>query len=132
MLFVKMNKKVAFTSTFLVLFFLSFAIAQENITNITFPEEEMEYCGDGICQEEIGENCETCYIDCGVCQTCGDTFCQSEIGETCETCPADCGDCPTEGQPIEVQAYTTYTIIFFIVLLLVAIFIGLRWIRRAW
>lgn len=41
-------------------------------------------CGDGACT--VGEDCETCSIDCS--PTCGDGVC--ECGESYMTCSADC------------------------------------------
>ncbi len=35
----------------------------------------------------------------GINQYCGDGYCNPDIGETCETCPADCGPCPIPSQP---------------------------------
>jgi len=49
-------------------------------------------CGDGYCAPS--EDCASCPEDCGVCPFCGDGICQPEIGETCLTCPEDCGECP--------------------------------------
>jgi hypothetical protein len=50
-------------------------------------------CGDVVC--ELGENCSSCAIDCGVCPApifCGDGICQAS--ESCSTCTSDCGTCP--------------------------------------
>lgn len=45
-------------------------------------------CGNGLCNE-TGENCFTCDIDCGLCNTvCGNNIC--ELGEDEVTCPEDC------------------------------------------
>jgi len=44
------------------------------------------YCGDAVCGPD--EDCESCALDCGACETCGDGTCAG--AETCETCPADC------------------------------------------
>lgn len=49
-------------------------------------------CGDDLC--EIGEDCATCVLDCGIC-VCGDTFCEGN--ETCDNCQIDCGECTDEG-----------------------------------
>lgn len=51
------------------------------------------YCGDDTCDAD--ENCSSCEIDCGACQTasvCGDGTCASD--ETCTNCEQDCGACP--------------------------------------
>lgn len=61
-------------------------------------------CGNGVCEAKIGENCETCALDCGctigfvcdhsVCRKdsqCGDGVCEANKGETCSNCKADCG-----------------------------------------
>ena len=77
-------------------------------------------CGDGVCDVELGETCETCDNDCGPCLPecgddvcdpfaedsvscwedcgpvpggCGDGFCENVDGETCLTCPGDCPPC---------------------------------------
>lgn len=59
-------------------------------------------CGDGVCSEEeiaicnscpSGEYCETCEVDCGVCNTCGNGSCEPWLEESCETCGVDCGTC---------------------------------------
>jgi len=54
-------------------------------------------CGDEICDEEAGENCFTCFTDCGSCckidgNNDGD-MCDTEYGETCANCHWDCGTC---------------------------------------
>lgn len=43
-------------------------------------------CGNGEC--ELGENCELCPNDCGLCQNCGDGICSSD--EDRHICPKDC------------------------------------------
>ena len=48
-------------------------------------------CGDGACDGWAGEDCQSCPADCGAC--CGDNDCLPEHGESCETCPADCNSC---------------------------------------
>ncbi|KNC78829.1 hypothetical protein SARC_08746 [Sphaeroforma arctica JP610] len=51
-----------------------------------------EECGNGIC--ESTESCFRCSVDCGVCApTCGDGECNESVGETCTTCKRDCGLC---------------------------------------
>lgn len=57
-------------------------------------------CGNGVCEKGDGaaaEACDTCVEDCGVCSGCGDGVCGENSGETCTTCAADCGKCPTCG-----------------------------------
>lgn len=46
-----------------------------------------EMCGDGICDQSIGENSLNCPIDCA---SCGDGICDGAIGESSTTCPLDC------------------------------------------
>lgn len=48
-------------------------------------------CGDGVCS--TGEDCISCYSDCGEC--CGDGSCLAD--ETCSSCPSDCGLCCGNG-----------------------------------
>ena len=56
---------------------------------------EVPVCGDGLCDDTIGEDCDTCPDDCGSCpEPCGDGVCDDTIGEDCDTCDADCGACP--------------------------------------
>jgi len=55
---------------------------------------KVEYCGNGICSIEIGENISSCSQDCGSLETdnfCGDLVCSDN--ESCLTCASDCGDC---------------------------------------
>jgi len=49
-------------------------------------------CGNGAC--EPGEDCKACAKDCGQCSTCGDGKCDPSAGESCKTCAGDCGVCP--------------------------------------
>jgi len=52
------------------------------------------HCGDHVCNDMDGENCENCPIDCGTCGPpyCGNTLC--DAGETCQTCLECCsGSC---------------------------------------
>lgn len=64
-------------------------------------------CGNGLCQTNRGETCETCPADC--CPTpppppppptpfCGDNACAG--AETCATCAQDCGACPPTPPPV--------------------------------
>ena len=46
------------------------------------------WCGDGQCEADLGENCNNCPVDCGLC--CGDGTCEPAYGENCDTCPSDC------------------------------------------
>ena len=61
---------------------------------------EEQYCTNGLCEPSIGETCETCSQDCGLCPiptpTCGDRICDPSIGENCNTCSVDCGTCTPE------------------------------------
>lgn len=55
------------------------------------------YCGDGWCDYNLGETCDSCPEDCGWCNPeCGDGICDADYGEECYWCPEDCGDCPDE------------------------------------
>ena len=47
-------------------------------------------CGNDMCQQWMGEDCQTCPEDCGPCG-CGDDQCSAE--EDCVSCPTDCGPC---------------------------------------
>jgi len=49
-------------------------------------------CGNGMCEPKYQETCKSCSDDCGVC--CGNGFCDVQFEETCENCPQDCGPCP--------------------------------------
>ena len=55
------------------------------------PDNCVDYCGNGACEGGLGEDCESCVADCGVC--CGDGACDEAIGEDCVTCPDDCDEC---------------------------------------
>ncbi len=52
-------------------------------------------CGDGVCAQLAGglESCESCEADCGACSECGDGTCSAASGESCTSCPGDCGAC---------------------------------------
>ncbi|HEY3053388.1 MAG TPA: hypothetical protein VGK04_08370 [Thermoanaerobaculia bacterium] len=50
-----------------------------------------DFCGDGICSPELGENEFSCYTDCR--PYCGDGVCNG--GESSTTCPGDCPPPPT-------------------------------------
>jgi len=49
-------------------------------------------CGDGTCSSD--ENCGTCTVDCGKCETCGDGICSQDEG--CGICSEDCTCSETE------------------------------------
>jgi len=51
-------------------------------------------CGNGKCDPGYGETCANCSMDCGNC--CGNGFCDAQLGETCTICPQDCGPCPAK------------------------------------
>lgn len=61
-------------------------------------------CGNGACDTNRDESCETCPEDCGTCPSndgpvCGNGVCEPVqvlpwARETCEWCPEDCGCCP--------------------------------------
>ena len=53
-------------------------------------------CGDGWCDPNMKETCQTCPWDCGKCAVCGDGLCDW-MTESCETCPWDCGECTVCG-----------------------------------
>ncbi|MFH1452186.1 MAG: hypothetical protein ABIF88_03370 [archaeon] len=77
--------------------FISGKYTIENVPDADPSDKEelpgQSHCGDGECQEELGENCATCNVDCGYCEShfCGDEVCDS--GETCSSCKKDCGTC---------------------------------------
>ena len=51
-------------------------------------------CEDGVCDTDVGEDCNTCPGDCGQCPPrCGDGECNGD--EKCDTCQPDCGYCPS-------------------------------------
>lgn len=55
--------------------------------------EDPKWCGNGYCEEGLGEDCNTCSEDCGSCiGHCGDGLCSEN--ETCQGCAEDCGKCP--------------------------------------
>ncbi len=74
--------------------------------NFNCPEWEFDFgdcdpepwqCGDGWCDNDVGEDCQSCPMDCGPCGgECGDGLCDYDFGESCETCPWDCGECGSE------------------------------------
>ncbi|MCR6669633.1 MAG: right-handed parallel beta-helix repeat-containing protein, partial [archaeon YNP-WB-040] len=68
------------------------------------------YCGDGICDPDIGEDPYTCPQDCGPPPSgyCGDGICDPTIGEDPYTCPQDCGPPPTTSSP-EISSCTSIT-----------------------
>ena len=49
-------------------------------------------CGNDICEPAYQETCKSCPQDCGGC--CGNNFCDVQFSETCDNCPEDCGPCP--------------------------------------
>ena len=52
-------------------------------------------CGNGDCEDVLGESSQNCAVDC--CGTCGDGDCSGpECAETLETCTEDCGFCGDE------------------------------------
>ncbi|MBU2100266.1 hypothetical protein KKG83_03565 [Candidatus Micrarchaeota archaeon] len=53
-------------------------------------QEPQEYCGDGICNQSIGEYQDNCSQDCGEPSVCGNQEC--EEGEE-QGCPGDCYTC---------------------------------------
>lgn len=58
-------------------------------------------CGNGACEKDTGlESCESCEQDCGACSTCGDGTCSATSGEDCTTCTQDCGVCKTCGDGV--------------------------------
>jgi len=64
------------------------------LTSCSFETVEPNQCGNRICEDEFGEDCENCEIDCDACfQVCGDRQCKGT--ETCQSCPDDCDPCPS-------------------------------------
>lgn len=57
------------------------------------PEKGCLYCGDGVCSAEIGEACDVCAADCGVCPKCGD----GKVNQTSEQCDGSAKSCPVKG-----------------------------------
>lgn len=57
------------------------------------------FCGDEVCSEAEGEDCENCSVDCGACgTTCGNCLCEAGLPvENPQTCPEDCGSCGDGG-----------------------------------
>jgi len=61
------------------------------------PDGTVYRCGNGVCQRELGEDCNTCSFDCPRCPEpevrarCGDRICST--GEDCANCMEDCGEC---------------------------------------
>ena len=53
------------------------------------------HCGDGACDQEANEACDSCADDCGAC--CGDGQCVASHDEDCSTCESDCGACCGDG-----------------------------------
>lgn len=66
-------------------------------------------CGDGTCVKGELESCELCPEDCGACSACGDGKCEALSGESCESCAADCGACPGCGDGTCNEAETCAT-----------------------
>lgn len=48
------------------------------------------FCGDGVCSAEIGEACDVCVQDCGVCPFCGDGV-VNQSNEQCDGSGSVCG-----------------------------------------
>jgi hypothetical protein len=57
------------------------------------PEQGCLYCGDGVCSPEIGEACDVCVPDCGVCPRCGD----GAVNQGSEQCDGSAAVCPVAG-----------------------------------
>ena len=49
------------------------------------------YCGNMICDIQLGENAQSCPSDCGE-PICGDSVCDTAKGENWQNCPTDCYD----------------------------------------
>ena len=61
-------------------------VAPEIVSSDTVEEVVFVGCGDDKCA--VGETCQSCPADCGVCPYCGDSNC--DPGEDCENCVNDC------------------------------------------
>ncbi|HEY3351970.1 MAG TPA: hypothetical protein VGQ83_01855 [Polyangia bacterium] len=48
----------------------------------------LKMCGNGQCEDTLGETVDSCPVDCGGTPSCGDGVC--DIAENGTTCPADC------------------------------------------
>ncbi len=55
------------------------------------PQPDAPFCGDGKCQDWLGENCSTCQTDCGGCSALCLVGCV--VGTTCRNCPSFCNVC---------------------------------------
>jgi hypothetical protein len=62
-------------------------------------------CGDGKCDEKLGENWTNCKQDCPKPSVCGNGLC--EPGENCENCSQDCGFCSDEYYPEDPEIPVT-------------------------
>jgi len=66
--------------------FITFEVTELNLTFNTIPLDLCD-CGNSIC--EAGE-CSSCPIDCGISECLGNGICDLEMGEDCNTAPVDC------------------------------------------
>jgi hypothetical protein len=58
------------------------------------PIDLAAYCGNGVCDDGLGENCMGCPNDCGDCTVCGNGACEKGYPkEGAAECPQDCGPC---------------------------------------
>ena len=69
------------------------------------------FCGDGICDEFLEENFETCPEDCPPPEPeefCGDRICQEHLGENFESCPEDCPPPEPENDDWDQDGYLNW------------------------
>ena len=65
----------------------SYSAAHHGGFTLTATFDYPDPCGDGVCEDELGETHDSCPADCALC---GDDVCEDALGETPESCPADC------------------------------------------
>jgi len=70
--------------------FIRFNITEEFDLHFDTVPLELGSCGNGVCDD--GE-CSSCPIDCRIFECLGDGICDLEMRENCNTAPEDCGEC---------------------------------------
>lgn len=69
--------------------FITFEVTELDLNFDTAPEE-IGFCGNSICETD---ECYSCPIDCGISECLGNGVCDDNMGEDCATAPIDCGSC---------------------------------------